>query len=142
MSESTAKAEQVAEPRRGVRQVLLSYFYWTYSRGTFHYDVMVTLILAFIFITPHLWNYGDRPQSTERLRHPMEVIGVGAEDDPHMIVTVDAADVQVPDGTPDNRVKKILSKAIEPVTGDAVFVDTWQTVLVDGRLVWKVKAHR
>jgi hypothetical protein len=45
-----------------VGKILRSYLFWTYERGSFHYDVMVTLILAFIFITPHLWNYGDRPQ--------------------------------------------------------------------------------
>lgn len=44
-------------------RILKNYFYWTYERGSFHYDVMVTLILAFIFVTPFLWNYGDRPQA-------------------------------------------------------------------------------
>ena len=43
-------------------KILRSYFFWTYERGSFHYDVMVTLILAFIFLTPHVWNFGDRPQ--------------------------------------------------------------------------------
>jgi hypothetical protein len=42
-------------------RILKSYLFWTYERGSFHYDVMVTLILAFIFVTPHLWNYGDHP---------------------------------------------------------------------------------
>src|SRR5215472_14067250 len=50
--------------RRSFSEVLKSYFYWTYSRGSFHYDVMVTLILAFIFITPMLWDYGDKPSNT------------------------------------------------------------------------------
>jgi hypothetical protein len=45
-----------------VGRILRSYFFWTYERGSFHYDVMVTLILAFIFVTPRLWNYGDHPQ--------------------------------------------------------------------------------
>ena len=40
-------------------------------------------------------------------------------------------------------VKKALRKAIEPVTGDAVFVDDWKTVTDDqGNLAWKVWAHR
>ena len=42
-------------------RILKSYLFWTYERGSFHYDVMVTLILAFIFVTPHVWNYGDHP---------------------------------------------------------------------------------
>ena len=44
-----------------MKKILKSYFYWTYPRGCFHYDVMVTLILLFIFVTPRLWNYGDKP---------------------------------------------------------------------------------
>ena len=31
-------------------KVLRSYFFWTYERGSFHYDVMVTLILLFLFL--------------------------------------------------------------------------------------------
>jgi hypothetical protein len=37
-------------------------FFWTYERGTWQYDVMVVLILAFIFITPRQW-FHDRPPS-------------------------------------------------------------------------------
>ena len=143
MTEQGSAQASTTKPRRGFKEILLSYFYWTYSRGSLHYDVMVTLILAFIFITPHLWNYGDKPQSISHLRHPMQVIGVGAQDDREMIVTVDAADVQVPAGSTPGQVKKILRKAIEPVTGDSVFVDSWLTATGDeGNLVWKIWAHR
>jgi hypothetical protein len=44
-----------------VRNILSSYFWWTYERGSFHYDVMVTLILLFMFVSPHFINFGDRP---------------------------------------------------------------------------------
>ena len=37
-------------------------FFWTYERGTWQYDVMVILILAFIFLTPRGW-FNDRPVS-------------------------------------------------------------------------------
>ena len=36
-----------------MNKTLKSYFYWTYPRGSFHYDVMVSLILVFIFAAPH-----------------------------------------------------------------------------------------
>ena len=36
--------------------------FWTYERGTWQYDIMVILILAFIFFTPRSW-FGDRPVS-------------------------------------------------------------------------------
>jgi hypothetical protein len=47
-----------------VRRILKSYLFWTYPRGSFHYDVMVTLILVFLFVSPRLINYQDRPQET------------------------------------------------------------------------------
>ena len=34
--------------------------FWTYERGTWQYDVMVALILAFIFLTPRGW-FHDQP---------------------------------------------------------------------------------
>ena len=42
-------------------RLLRSYLFWTYERGSIHYDVMVTLILLFLFISPHLIDFHDRP---------------------------------------------------------------------------------
>ena len=36
--------------------------FWTYERGTWQYDLMVILILAFIFLTPRAW-FHDKPVS-------------------------------------------------------------------------------
>jgi hypothetical protein len=141
MASSTSTAPQ-AKPSRTVKQVLLSYFYWTYPRGCFHYDVMVTLILIFIFVTPQIpgWNYGDKPSSIAGPLHPIQVVG---NDGHGLIVTVQASDADVPSGASDAAVKKALRKAIEPVTGDAVFVEHWETVIdAQGNLAWKVWAHR
>jgi hypothetical protein len=140
MTEQGSATNGATQPKRGIKQIIRSYFYWTYPRGCFHYDVMVTLILAFIFVTPHLWSYGDKPQSIAHLQHPMQVIGAGERE---MIVTVDAADVVVPAGASYREVKQTLRKAIEPVTGDAVFVDRWETTTdAQGILEWRVWAHR
>jgi hypothetical protein len=38
--------------------------FWTYERGTWQYDVMVALILAFIFFTPRDW-FHDQPVPSE-----------------------------------------------------------------------------
>ena len=38
--------------------------FWTYERGTWQYDVMVALILAFIFLTPRGW-FNDQPKLPE-----------------------------------------------------------------------------
>jgi hypothetical protein len=131
-----------AKARRSGRQVLLSYFYWTYSRGSFHYDVMVTLILLFVFVTPQIpgWNYGDKPWSTAALAHPIQVAGNGGRG---LMITVQASDVSVPAGASEKATRQILRKAIEPVTGDAVFVERWDVVTdAGGNRAWRVWAHR
>ncbi|HEV2485344.1 MAG TPA: hypothetical protein VGT08_07410 [Terracidiphilus sp.] len=128
------------EPKRSFGEILKSYFYWTYPRGCFHYDVMVTLILLFIFVTPQLWNYGDKPSSSAGLLHPIQLTGDGSRG---MIVTVQASDVNVPAGASDPVVKKALRQAILPVSGDAVVVERWETVTdSQGNVAWKVWAHR
>ena len=130
------------QPRRSFKQVLLSYFYWTYSRGSLHYDVMVTLILLFIFLTPHIpgLNYGDKPSSAATLVHPIQVVGDGEHG---VIITVAMSEANVPVGASDAVVRKALRKAVEPVTGDAVFVEKWETVAdAQGNMSWRVWAHR
>ena len=71
--------------------------------------------------------------------HPIEFTGNGSLG---FIVTVQAADVNVPPGASEHEVRQILRKAIEPVTGDAVAVERWETVLDDqGNLAWRVWVH-
>jgi hypothetical protein len=137
--ESPTSSEAMTQPKRGFRQVLSSYFYWTYGRGSFHYDVMVTLILLFIFVTPHLWDYGARPSVVVRPGHPFEVEPEGRG----VVVTVQASDVKMPANATNRQVKNALREAILPVTGDAVYVERWETVTdAQGNVAWKVWAHR
>lgn len=127
--------------KRTVGQVLKSYFYWTYSRGSFHYDVMVTLILLFIFVTPWLWDYGDKPRSTAAITENVIVRGDGGRG---LIVTMQASDVNVPAASSDAVIKKALKKAMEPVLGDSMYVERWElTRDQNGNpQSWKVWAHR
>jgi hypothetical protein len=145
MEPQSAATMPASQPRsetrsRGIGSVLKSYFYWTYSRGSFHYDVMVTLILLFIFATPRLWNFGDRPSTLPGPLHPILVSGNGGRG---VIITVQAADVAIPPGASNAQVRKALRAAIEPVTGDDVFVEHWETATdAQGNLAWKVWAHK
>jgi hypothetical protein len=125
----------------GMKSTFRSYFYWTHARGSVQYDMMVTLILAFIFITPHLWNFGDKPSNVAGPMQPIDVVG---NDGHGLIITVQAAEVNVPVAAPDAVVKKALRKAIEPVTGDAVSVDRWELSRdANGNPVaWKVWVRR
>jgi hypothetical protein len=136
---STEPTEAAGQPRRGFKQILRSYFYWTYKRGSFHYDIMVTLILLFLFVTPQLWDYGAKPPLVAGPIHPLQVAGNGRG----VIVTVLASDVKIAPNASYQDVKRALRKAIEPVTSDAVFVERWETFTdAEGNLVWKVWAHR
>ena len=124
-----------------MNRILKSYFYWTYQRGSFHYDVMVTLILAFIFIAPHFWDFGDKPSMLDFPTHPMTVTSDGGRG---MIITIQASDVPARTGAPDSEVKSALRTAIEPVAGDAVFVERWvlERDSQGNPVSWKVWAHR
>jgi hypothetical protein len=124
-----------------MNRILKSYFYWTYPRGNFHYDVMVTLILLFIFVTPHLWDYGDKPSVRQ---FPAHGLAVTSDGDRGMIITVKASDVSASPGDADQSVRKALRTAVEPVGGDSVYVDRWElTRDANGApQTWKVWAHR
>ena len=139
--DAASLADRSDSAKRPIKQVLKSYFYWTYTRGSFHYDVMVTLILAFIFITPWLWDYGDKPRSTSSNTQPVVVVGDGGRG---LIVTLTASDVNVPAAASDAVVKTALKKAMEPVLGDTMFVERWELTRdqYGNPVSWKVWAHR
>jgi len=123
-----------------MNKILKSYFYWTYPRGNVHYDVMVTLILLFIFVTPHLWDFGDKPSRAPGPSHPIQV---ASDEGRALIVTVSAIDVNAPPAASDNEMRRVLRKAIEPVTGDAVSIIRWETAIDgQGNKVWKIWARR
>jgi hypothetical protein len=123
-----------------MNKLLKSYFYWTYPRGNVHYDVMVTLILLFIFVTPQFWDFGDKPSRAPGPSHPIQVASDGSR---ALLVTVSAIDVNAPADASESEMRRILRKAIEPVTGDAVNVLRWETATdAQGKKVWRIWARR
>jgi hypothetical protein len=53
-------------------RTIRGYILWTYERGSVHYDILVTLILLFIFLAPLRFDFKDKPQ--ERVAHPTGVL--------------------------------------------------------------------
>jgi hypothetical protein len=88
-----------------------SYFWWTHPRGSFHYDVMVTLILVFIFASPFFINYKDKP--AERQPRPKSVL-VMPDGDSGLIFRVDSRDIK---GTTPEEKLADLQRVIEPISG-------------------------
>lgn len=118
-------------------KTLRSYFWWTYERGSFHYDVMVTLILAFIFVTPHLWDYRDRPQFHIASQVTVENNGEG-----QLAYLIRAEDVNH-SVSKDAPLDLTLKQIIEPIAGD-ITIERYDTIKgPDGKVIsYKVWAHR
>ena len=117
-------------------KVLKSYVWWTHERGSVHYDVMVTLILAFIFLTPLWIHYGDQPKPdfpANQIRASVDASGGMIYEVPAGLLHRQAAGPTAED----------LAHAIAPVAG-AVAIDRWEAEreIGGGIVAWKVWAHR
>ncbi|MFP5226045.1 MAG: hypothetical protein ACLGXA_00340 [Acidobacteriota bacterium] len=119
-----------------IGRTLKSYIWWTHERGSVHYDVMVTLILAFIFITPHFFNYGDRPKPD----WPAGVIRASVNPAGGMIYEVPIEMVRAQGGQPTDQ---DFVQAIAPTSGPIV-VDRFAPIReIGGSVVaWRVWGHR
>jgi hypothetical protein len=93
-------------------RTIRGYILWTYDRGSVQYDVMVTLILAFIFLAPLWMNFKDKP--VERTPHQTGVV-VYQVSDRTFTYQVDAAAVSARD---DDGVRRDLLGVIEPIAGE------------------------
>lgn len=104
-----------------VWRTIRGYILWQYERGTLHYDIMVTLILLFIFISPRVINFNDKPIS--RNPHPTEVV-VTAQTDGHLFFQVSASALSPGD---DKSIRDQLLHIIEPISG-AVSIVSYEPV--------------
>jgi hypothetical protein len=115
-----------------VWRTIRGYFWWSYERGTLHYDVMVTLILIFVFTSPYWINFRDKP--VERNPHPTGVVVV-PDNQGGLVYQIEAAAVTSGD---EASVRDQLQAIIEPISG-AVAVTRVETVK-DGK--GKVQSYR
>jgi hypothetical protein len=116
-----------------------NYIFWKYERGSLHYDVMVSLILAFIFVTPHLFNYRDHPVADNL--SPTTVLVKPT--DSGAIYEVPADQVHRQKGVMARGMPASLGAAIAPVSGP-VTIDRWELLKDESGTVtaYKVWAHR
>jgi hypothetical protein len=92
-------------------KTIRSYILWTYERGSMQYDIMVTLILVFIFLAPVWVNFKDKP--VERAPHQTGVV-VFPDGQSGFVYQVDATAVR---GDPAS-VESDLLRVIEPISGE------------------------
>jgi hypothetical protein len=99
-----------------------NYFFWSYERGSFHYDVMVTAILLFLFVSPHFIDFKDRPVETVAL-HSSEVLvkEAGLVDGQSQFIYQIRAE-NMGNATTDGEIRAAILRMVEPISGEVTLV--------------------
>ena len=113
---STAATGAPSLPMKGVFRTIRSYILWQHERGTLHYDIMVTLILIFIFVSPWLINFNDKP--VPRALHQNDVV-VTADAQGGLLYQIPAGPITQGD---DQSMRDQLLRVIKPISGDVKIV--------------------
>ncbi len=114
-----------------IKLVVTRSVFWAYERGSWQYDIIVLVILAFIFLSPRAW-FNDRPtlQLTD-LRHQQGIVEMGRVNK-DVRYLLDARLVDSRDQKPEDAIpiilKEHLQKAFTVKSIDAVR-DRHQVVL-------------
>jgi hypothetical protein len=119
--EASTVLEGAVSPMGAIWRTIRGYILWSYERGSLHYDIMVTLILLFVFISPYFINFKDKP--VERNPHPTGVVVIPGENG-EFIYQIQASAVNTADG---KDVRRQLEQIIEPISG-AVSITRYETL--------------
>ena len=109
---NTTIATTPAVPASGIWGTIRSYVLWSHERGTVQYDVMVTLILLFVFFSPRFINYKDKP--VDRNSRAAGVL-ITPDGQNGFIYQIGAAGIQ---GKGDDAIRAELLSIIEPISGE------------------------
>ena len=93
-------------------RTIRGFILWSHERGTIQYDVMVTLILVFVFFSPKLINFNDKP--VERNPHATGVV-VYPDGQGGLVYEIDSKAVQP---GKDSAIQGQLLRVIEPISGE------------------------
>jgi hypothetical protein len=100
-------------------KLIRSYIFWSYERGSFHYDIMVTAILVFMFVSPHFIDYNEKPVETVAL-HASEVLvkeaGTTSSGSSRFMYQVRADDMGA--AKTDAERQTAILRVIEPISGE------------------------
>ncbi len=100
----------------GVWGTIRSYILWQHERGTLHYDIMVTLILIFVFASPYWINFNDKP--APRNLHQSDVV-VTTNAQGGLLYEISASAISPGD---EHSVRDQLRHVIEPISGTVSIV--------------------
>ena len=123
-------------PGSSIWRTLRNYIFWSYERGSIHYDIMVTLILLFIFVTPLFINFKDKP--VEHSPHPTAVLVI-PDGQGGLVYQVSADAVS---GKSDAVIRQQLLRIIEPIAGEASISKYEKARDAAGQPVYRVWVER
>jgi hypothetical protein len=109
--EASTALESAASPMGAIWRTIRGYIFWSYERGSLHYDIMVTLILLFIFVSPRFIKFKDEP--VEHNAHLTGVVVIPGEKGA-FIYQIQASAVNTSTG---QDVRRQLEQIIEPIAG-------------------------
>jgi hypothetical protein len=109
---SAASTGTSALPPKGAWAIIRSYILWQHERGTLHYDIMVTLILIFVFFSPRVINFNDKPGALNQ--HPSGVV-VSSDGGGGLVYQIAASAISATD---EAATRDQLLQLIEPISGD------------------------
>lgn len=113
-------------------RTIRGYILWSYERGSLHYDIMVTLILVFVFVSPYYINFKDKP--VERNPHPTGVVVI-PDTKGGLIYQIEASAIAERNGVD---IRPQLMQIIEPISG-AVSITKFEPVKDTGGHVQSYK---
>jgi len=115
-----------------IAKTLGGYVWWTYDRGSLHYDVMVTLILIFIFLAPLKINFKDKPATQDP--HPNQITAY-ADEQGNVVYEVPAKLLPVAaQMSGPAALDAALAQALHPVAGAVTVVRYQPMPLIHGRV--------
>jgi hypothetical protein len=105
-------------------KTIRGFVWWTHERGSVRYDVMVTVILLFIFLAPYKIGFNDKP--AERNPHQSEVV-VHPDGQGGFVYEISPSAVRAGDGDA-AAIRTDLLRVIEPIAGE-VELQRYETVV-------------
>lgn len=104
-----------------IKLVCVRSVFWTYKRGSWQYDIILLVILAFIFLTPRSWYTPQPPPPVTGFLKNQGIVEVGRIEG-NWSYFIDARLVKSrPNQTPEEAVRDILSERLKrPLTVKSV----------------------
>lgn len=107
-----AAQEPVHRSGNSVWRTIRGFILWAHERGSVQYDVMVTLILIFVFLSPRYINFNDHPVDRNP---PSTAVVVYPDGAGGLVYQVDARAIHSGDEV---SLRQQFLRIIEPVSGE------------------------